>query len=372
MFNALKNLSKGTLILIGTVIFLPIFIIILLVILQSCSTGTSYDKYESKMITAASKYFNDKKLLPESNTDSTLVTLDALVSGGYIKSPEKLFKDKNCEGYVSVRNNGYVKELDLSGKPNYNVYLKCDNYKTNTLKDNIMNDLVTSGSGLYEDGNYYVFKGDNPKNVINFYGKLYRILSIDKDGVARLVKAENEMSTRPWDNKYNVEANYSYGKSIFKDSYILKILLADYSNDKIISKKAREHIVSHDICIGKRDKDDKSISFDLDCSDVLNEQVISLVNVSDFARASLDPDCNSIDGRSCRNYNYLYEVLNNTWTLNSASNNSYEVFYLSSGVAQVATASDYNEYNIIIYIDGDETVKSGNGTINDPYIINNN
>ena len=105
---------------------------------------------------------------------------------------------------------------------------------------------------------------------------------------------------------------------------------------------------------------------------MLNEQVISLVNVSDFARASLDPDCNSIDGRSCRNYNYLYEVLNSTWTLNSASNNSYEVFYLSSGVAQVATASDYNEYNIIIYIDGDETVKSGNGTINDPYIINNN
>ena len=368
MLNALKNVSKSTLIMLITVVSMPIFIIILLVILQSCSNSSSHDKFESKMISASTKYFKEKNLLPESGSSSELVNLDTLISSGYIKIPNSL-KDKNCEGYVTARKNGVVEELDLEGKYMYHAYLKCDNYESNLLKNNIMNDLTTSESGLYDDGNYYVYKGENVKNYVKFFGSVYRILGLDKEGYVRLVKLGDESATKPWDNKYNVEVNFPYGKSIYKDSLILKTLLKDYTNNKIISVNAKDHIVSHDVCVGKRDVNDKSVSWDLDCSEILTNQVVSLPNVSDYSRASLDPDCNSIDGRSCRNYNYLYSTIKTSWTLNSISNNSYKVYYLSSGVAHLSNASDYNSYNLVIYIDGNEKVKSGNGTEKSPYVI---
>ena len=175
--------------------------------------------------------------------------------------------------------------------------------------------------------------------------------------------------SKAWDNKYNIESKSSAGKTIYKDSLILKSLLDNYLNNKIINEEARKHIVSHDSCIGKRDKNDLSISYDLDCSEILSNQVISLINISDFARASLDPDCNLISDRSCRNYNYLSYSVNNSWTLNSVIDNSYEVYYLSSGLPRITKASERNPYNIVIYIDGNEFISSGTGSQNNPYII---
>lgn len=369
MLKALKSLNKSVLILLVVVICLPIFLIVLLAVLQSCSNRSSYDKYERDMITAAGKYLKSKDLISDIDGNSELVTLDILVSNGYIKQPDKVLKDTNCEGYVTARKNGNVEQLDLKGDIQYNVYLKCDKYKTNTLISNVMDDLTTSESGLYEDGSYYVYKGDNVNNYIKFYGQLYRIMSVDSNDFMKLIKVDNRSVTRPWDNKYNVESGYSSGKSIFKDSSILKSLLKDYSNNKIISDEARKHIVSKNICVGKRDKNDFSISYDLDCSEILSNQVISLINISDFARASLDPDCNLISDRSCRNYNYLSNYINNSWTLNSITNSSYEIYYLNSGVSRIVAASEYNSYNIVIYIDGNEIISSGTGSENSPYII---
>lgn len=369
MLKALKSLNKSVLILLVVVIFLPIFLIVLLAVLQSCSNRSSYDKYERDMITAAGKYLKSKDLISNLNENSELVTLDILVSNGYIKQPDKVLKDTNCEGYVTARKNGNVKQLDLKGNIQYNVYLKCDKYKTNTLISNVMEDLTTSESGLYEDGSYYVYKGDNVNNYIKFYGQLYRIMSVDSNEIVKLVKNGSQTMSKAWDNKYNIESKSSAGKTIYKDSLILKSLLDNYLNNKIINEEARKHIVSHDSCIGKRDKNDLSISYDLDCSEILSNQVISLINISDFARASLDPDCNLISDRSCRNYNYLSYSVNNSWTLNSVIDNSYEVYYLSSGLPRITKASERNPYNIVIYIDGNEFISSGTGSQNNPYII---
>ena len=369
MFQALKGVSKSALILLIMVVGLPILIIIILALLQSCTNKSSYDKYEDKMITAANKYFTKKDLLPESPGESEMVTLDTLVTGEYIKSPEKALKDTNCEGYVVARKNGDVEQLSLTGKVEYNVYLKCDDYKSNTLYENIMTDLTTSGSGLYKDSKYYVYKGEDVKNYLKFYGKTYRIMSVDENQVVKLLSVNDGNYTRPWDDKYNIEVENSYGKTIYKDSFILKMLLDDYGTDRIISKEARQHIVSYDVCIGKRDRYDTSISWDIDCSEKLTNQVVSLMSVSDYARASLDPDCNSIEERSCGNYNYLYDAISNTWTTNAVMDSSYEVFYINSGTAQVGYASDYNPYNMVIYIDGNELVNSGSGSETDPYII---
>lgn len=369
MVKALKSLSKSVLFLLIFVICLPILLLIFLAIIQSCGNRNSYDKYEKNMQIAASKYLKNKDLLSSVSEDGELITLDALVTNGYIKSPEKVLKDSSCEGFVTARKNGNVEQLNLSGDIQYNVYLSCDKYKTNTLISNVMKDLTSSESGLYDDGINYVYKGDNVNNYVKFYGQLYRIMSVDKQGIIKLIRKNKQSFARAWDNKYNVDAEYSSGKSIYKDSLILKQLLDDYMNDRIISENARKHIVSYDACVGKRDKEDYAISYDLDCSEILTNQVISLVNISDFARASLDPDCKSISDMSCENYNYLSDTISSTWTMNSISNNSYEVYYLNSGVPRLASASQYKSYGIVIYVDGNEVVTDGSGTIKSPYVI---
>ena len=370
MHESLKKLDKKFLIIAGCMIGLPIVLIIFLAIIQSCSNRKiSYDKYEEKMISAAENYFKDKKNVPTSEGQMSTVKLSELIDGDYIKSPKKLLSDETCDGSVNVRRNGSSIEENKGGYLNYTVDLKCKDYSTIHLVDKIKKNITTTESGLYQVGEDYVFKGDKVKNYFSFFGNDYRIVSIDKNGIIKLVRSESEIASRIWDNKYNSEVNHSYGKNIYKDSSILEYLLNDYKNSKKINKNAKKHIIAYDTCIGKRSSTDYSISKEIDCSEVLENQVVSLLNVSDFALASIDPDCNSIISRSCKNYNYLKDVTLSTWTPNSISDNSYEVFYILDGISDYQNANTYNEYNLVIYIDGNELYTSGSGSFSNPYTI---
>lgn len=371
MVNALKRLDKKFLIIAGLIICLPIFIIIFLAIIQGCgNTKVSHEQYEKNMISALEKYIKDTNKIPTEENELLTVKLSTLIDKEYIKSPEKLLDDSTCDGSVSVRRNGSIVENNNGGFLNYTVSLECKEYSTTHLVDKIIEEnLVTEDSGLYHDGEGYIFKGNKVKNYITFFGNNYRIMSIDKDGVLKLVKIEPEATNRIWDNKFNVETNRASGKNIYEDSTLLEFLLSDYTNTKKISTKAKHHVVAYDACIGKRNGNNYSIDSSIDCSDILENQVISLLSVSDYAKASLDQDCTNLRSRSCNNYNYLYGVASTTWTLNASLDNTYEVIYLSDGLMEVQNANTYSEYNIVIYIDGNELYTSGNGSVNNPYVI---
>ncbi len=370
MVDALKKLDKKFLIIAGCIIGLPIVLIIFLALIQSCgSSKLTYEKYEDKMISSAEKYFKDKDMIPTEEAQLSTVKLSELVSDGYIKSTESSLDDETCDGFVNVRRNGSSREINNGGYLSYTVSLNCKDYNTVHLVDKIKENITTTESGLYQVGEDLIFKGDKVNNYVNFFGSFYRIVSIDKNNVIKLVKSEPDIASRVWDNKYNSDVDHSYGKNIYKDSIILEYLISDYENNKKVSKKARPHIVAYNTCIGKRDMNDNSISKEIDCSEVLENQLVSLLNVSDFALASLDPDCNSTISRSCRNYNYLSDVAVSTWTPNSVSNNSYEVFYLADGLSTYQNANSYNEYNMVIYIDGNELYTSGSGSSSNPYVI---
>lgn len=363
MIEALKNMNRRLLSLLIIIILIPILIIVFLAIIQSCSNKTiSHEQYENKMVSAAEKYFKDNDKLP-SYGDSVSVTLDALVKDGYIKSTNELVGDETCSGSVSVRNNG-----DTEATYNYSSNLTCKSYKKSSLGDILLSRIVSSGNGLYKAGDNYIFKGDEVDNYITFYGVSYRIMGIE-DGLIKLLKVESEDNSKIWDNKYNKDIGYSYGKNIYADSQILKALKSDYNNVKKIKVEARKHLVAHNACIGKRKIGDNSISKAKDCSEVLVNQLITLPTVSDYALASLDPDCNSVIEKSCRNYNYLKDILYSSWTSNAVSDNTYEVYYLSNGVLEYQYANNYNEYNYIIYIDSTERVTSGDGSSQKPFII---
>lgn len=376
MVNGLKKLDKKFLIMAGSIILLPILIIVILACVRGCGGGTTTpEKYEQKMISAAEKYFEAKKLLPKKEGEVATVELKKLVSDGYIKSTEKLLKDASCSGEVTVRRNGSTIEKNDGGFLNYVVDLVCDEYKTTHLVDKILKNAITTTenvaaeSGLYKVDETYIFKGDQVENYINFYGLMYRIMSIDENGIIKLIRTEPEINSRIWDNKFNAEVNRSYGKNIYKDSQLLMYLLNDYDNPKKFTTESKQHVVSYDVCIGKRTSNDYSINRELDCAEILENQVVSVMNVSDFALASSDPDCNSTISRSCKNYNYLSKIATSTWTSNSLSDNTYEVFYISDGVSSHQNANAYNEYNIVIYIDGQELYVSGKGTSSNPYVL---
>jgi len=369
MLNALKRLDKKFLVIIGFIIFLPILLIIFLAIFQGCrNTKITHEQYKDKMISAAERYVDKLDKLKLNESETLTISLDDLVEGEYIKSTEKLLSDNTCEGSVIVRRNGSTVEENEGGFLNYIAMLKCDKYETKTLKNELMKELTTTGSGLYEVNGSYVFKGDEVNNYINFFGNEYRIINIDSNGLLKLVKVNEEAINKYWDIKYNTEVNATYGKNIYKDSNILKTLVEDYLNPKKISKSAKTHIVSKDICIDSRDINDLSIN-NSECANILKNQVISLMGVTDFANASNDSECTNIKAKSCRNYNYLHTLRLNTWTYTAVSNNTYEVYYLQNGIIDNQQANKYLSYNLVIYIDGNESMFVGEGTKSNPYVI---
>lgn len=369
MVNALKKIDKKILILGGIILFTPIILIIVLAVIQGCSRSQiTPEKYEKKMIAAAQQYLEDSNGVPNEEGKIKTVKLSTLVKKEYLESTEELLGDDTCKGSVTVRRNGSIVPENKDGFLNYIVILECDNYKTNTLKNNVMNDLVTEGSGLYQFDNYYVFRGDEVNNIVKYFNKLYRILNINEEGIAKLIKVESESLDRYWDNKYNIDVNDLYGLNIYADSSILKNMLDDYNNTKNINQEAKKHMVSVDVCIDSRDINNNSIG-DYSCVNKLENQVVSLIDVSDFAKASLDSNCNSIYSKSCNNYNYLKSLNLHTWTPIAVSNNTYQVYYLTNGIIKYQEASKYQNYNLVIYIDVNEKVVSGEGTELSPYVI---
>lgn len=367
MVEAIKKIDRKILIIVGCIIVLPVLLIVFLAIIQGCGTSKiSYEKYEEKMISAAQNYIKGKE--PKEEGEVVTVNLSKLYKDGYIKSPEVLLDDKNCEGSVTVRRNGAVIEENNGGYLNYTVNLECDNYNTQTLKEYLMKQIITSGNGLYHQGNNYIFKGEEVDNYITFFGNEYRIISMNSDGIIKLVKVERGAMKEYWDVKYNTEVNEYYGKNIYADSSILKKLLTEYNDTKIISSSAKKHIIAHDVCIDARYISDTAINLNRACTNMLENQVVSLIDVVDYANASLDPECTSTDSMSCNNYNYLHDMSLSTWTLNAVADNSYEVYYLGGGIIRSQKASRYDNYNLVIYIDANEKV-IGSGKKTDPYVI---
>jgi hypothetical protein len=368
MVDALKKIDKKILIILGIVILLPIFIIVFLAIIQGCGNSKiTAEKYENKMVVAAEQYFTDKGL-PTNESELKTVELSTLVKEGYIKSTEDLIGDSSCKGTVTVRKNGLLYDENKEGYLNYIVDLVCNNYQTNTLKKNILEDLVTQGNGLYEMNGYYVYKGNDVNNYVSFFDKDYVILNVDKNGIAKLLKIEKEELDVVWDNKYNIDNDSLSGINKYNESSIKRALNTVYNSEKVIKTSAKKHLVANDVCVDST----KYLNGELkkySCTNKIENQVISLIDIDDYALASLDENCTGLYSRSCINYNYLKGLRISTWTMNSLSDNSYEVYYLSNGNLKKQVASDYNYYNIVIYLDINEKIVSGNGSLNKPYVI---
>ncbi len=356
--EGLRKLDRKFLIFIGCLILIPVLLILFLIMAQGCSNKkTNYTKYEFEMKSAAKKYLKKVDQVPSEDGDYIIVNLDTLVEQSYIESTAKKLNDKTCTGYVGARKEGSI---------TYTAVLNCDGYKTNTLAETLKKDLTTESDGLYKTKDGYVFRGLNVNNYIKLGDTEYRIIGIDKNNAVKLMKTETENLQIRWDSKYNINTKTSAGINLYKDSYMLERLNRIY-NESAKLKKYKAFMVPTTVCVRSQKTKDRFMSED--CKETLENQYISLIGIDDYKNASLDPNCVDIYSKSCRNYNYLGRMSVSTWTKDVVADNDYQVFYLSNGIPYAEEASRYESYNIVIFINGDISVKSGKGTKQLPYVL---
>ena len=367
--NILKIVIFIVVLVVGMILFSIIFNG------KNYNEENSYFEYEQIMINATKKYTNDNQRLLPKGDEVSKVNLDTLQNSKYIKEfSSKEDENVKCTGYTEIilKNKKYV----------YIPYLKCGKYyETKTIAQYIKDkeSIVTSNDGLYQYGDSLVFRGENPNNYIGIGNRLYRIIEINGEELKLITTKPFDDQDFLWDDRYNVERNdYSgindYKKSRLKE-YFDNILKNNNPEDKdtlFFTNTELEKMIPHDICIGKRASNNGEINPDNECQVIEKDQKLSLITVSEYARASIDPNCKSIFDYSCVNYNYfsnLSDYIYKLVTLTATADNSYQIYTVMSGAVSLTRASNNFRPYFVIYINNTSLYKSGDGTKDNPYTI---
>ncbi len=351
-------------------IFTAILVVVLFVLSMFSSKSRGYADIEKIMKNAAIKYYKENASdLPKINGGIVEISAQKLSNLKYMKDLDKYSKKSSCSGKVVVENNddSYI----------YIPYLDCgDDYKTTELFRKITDssNIVSTGSGLYYYGNQYIFRGDDVNNYVSINNNLWRVVKVSSNNEVMLIKEDRaKKESYTWDDRYNAQKEMNYGINDFNISRLKSSLddILDNSIDEGLFKKSdKEHIVAHSYCIGKRGVNDSSVDNSLECNMETEKLKLGLLTASDFMLASLDGGCNNTVSVSCQNYNYLVNDEINWWLITASNSNSYSVYSVSSsGYIEEGRASSRKKIRPVIYLNSKTMYKSGDGTIDSPYLI---
>lgn len=319
------------------------------------------------MRNAAIKYYKKHEgKLPLDNEES-VVTTNTLIAEKYMKELSKYVgKDTSCSGNVTVLNN--------DGKYAYIPYLDCGKkYKTKLLVDSILenNEVVETGDGLYVDekGNYN-FRGEYINNYLIFGNLKYRILRINADGSIRLLLASpiKDYKSSVWDDRYNVDKSSSVGINTFDVSRIKDFLATIYNDKKIFQDEQKALIVKQDLCLGSRSQKSEDLTDAQECSKVLENQNLGLLQLNEYLYPSTDDNCVNAESRSCLNYNYMAKIQNSFWTQTPYEADTYQVYRISNAIYLAKAKSNANVL-FTLHLSGKAQISEGDGTASSPYVV---
>lgn len=212
-------------------------------------------------------------------------------------------------------------------------------YKVNTLIQEVTNNTVTTGDGLYilDEDNYF-YKGVNVSNYVWYSGNLYRIVSINGTNIKMI--SDNNLSVIAWgsNSKFNESYLYSWlnnyedNKSVYLESvsnYQVYLKEFNYCNSSINKK-----------CINK------------------DEYYASLLTRSEYLNAG---------GK----LSYLNNE-SNFWIIDDT--NEYEKSYVfkEGGIgSEDENTTVFASFGVrpVITINGNITNIEGTGTLDDPYVV---
>lgn len=206
--------------------------------------------------------------------------------------------------------------------------------------------LVSSGSGLYKSNDEYIYKGQAENNYLLYSGYLWRIIKVNADNTIKLI-TDDLITSLVW----NYDSNDYLNSHVYK--WLNPVDEVSYSGIFYNSlDNASEVIVSGKFCVDKINDLNK-----LTCDKVDNSKV-GLLELLDYKIAG---------GKN----SYLYKQ-NYEWTMSSFDEKQVW-FRLPTG--QLSNKSffedSYYSYGVrpVITIKGDVILNSGNGTKENPYII---
>ena len=375
-----ESIDKKKLIIIGASLvgFLVVILLATWIISIVKPHYYTYEEVEEKITQAVKSYYDtNPTLVPTTDGDYT-IQYSTLVDGKFIKPLNEILKDgDNCTVNIVVNKSG--------DNIAYLPYLTCPGtYETKELyrviKDN--SPVVTEGSGLYEDenGGYY-FRGEVKNNYVVFgtisindkdNPYLWRIISIENDNTIKIINETGKRDQYSWDNRYNEGKDATWGYNNFELSRAKEILKNTESNEEIVNESIKNAIISKELCIGKRKLDDETKNGSVECSvKSTDKYMFGLITPYEYMRASLDDNCKVASSPSCSNYNYLYHDRWNTWSLTAldTKDNDYSVFYLNGSNFNTTRASLERRFILTAYINKRALFKSGNGTLEDPYVV---
>ena len=361
-----KKLMRMMLIVVG---ILVVFLIIILIFSLLGSGNKSYEEIEQDLKNAAIEYYEVQSgLLPQEEGETVTVKASTLADAELMKPLSELREGENCSGRVEV--------TKVGDNIIYTPYLECgDKYTTKELYKAVLEQkIVTSGNGLYELNGEKVYRGDDVNNYVSLDNAIYRIVKVTSDNKLLLIlnEVDSTMSSY-YDDRYNPAKKFNSG---FNDYRISRI--NDYLDDlyngkkdiKILSKNDKEKLVSFNLCIGKRNEAETNNTNAIECSDVLENQMIGLLTASDYMNASLDTNCKATTDKSCQNYNYLRLKETEWWLLTGNAANDYEAYVVkSNGYIDINTTSGYKKIRPTIMLNNNVMIKSGNGSASNPFIL---
>ena len=192
-------------------------------------------------------------------------------------------------------------------------------------KNNISNNISLKEEDIYYVGDVKIFKGENPNNYLYFSNILWRIISINKDGSL-------DVTT---DNSINILKNVNYDVN----KYVNDIFLSS------IDKKYLDRVSYCNDVISKIEK--------VECKNIYTKDYVRLLSIEDII--------NSNDNGNSYLLNNLDYWLNNRY--------DNKPFVINSN--KITNDSNDKAYGVrpVIRLSSSTIIKSGNGTIDNPYIV---
>ncbi len=358
-----KKLMARLMLGLGVIVAIVLIIIIVKLIVGN---RVSYGAVEDKMITAAKEYYSNSEeginSFKDISTKQLSVNIETLTEEGYLKNVEKIIPDKDitCSGKVTVKmNNGYTL---------YTPYLDCgENYKTKSLKEVITANTVDKENGLYVVGNEYVFRGEDLNNYVSFANKTWLIIKVKENGNIKLIETTKREKVK-WDDRYNLDEGYNSGINDFDVSRIKDSLTALYENEEEFTENDKGYIVPTNLCIGKRSEKETTNDGSIECSSVVENWLIGLIQLNEYLSASLDTNCHAYSDRSCENYNYFTSLELSYWSITTSADKTNKVYKLNPSPFLTDAAND-GSIRAVIELDGNSVYVSGDGTLEAPYIF---
>ena len=371
-----KSEAKGKMVkFMGIILGIVILLLLIMFLITTLSPRKyTYTQIENILENAAVSYFKD---FPDSlpKEEGSIVEIDSsnLVQAEKMKElVEYTGENVTCSGKVQVEKSGndYL----------YTPYLNCGNdYATTELYKKVTSEenIVTAGYGLYNNNGTYTFRGEEVNNYVKMGLGLWRIVKITSNNNIVLISNEGTAYGHSWDDRYNERKSYEAGINQYSVSRIKDYLNKIYTNpskkeedgEYILSKKDRSKLVYFNLCTGKRSVNSESKDNSQECTEVLKNQKIGLLTVSEYMYASLDPNCKTPGSRTCKNYNYL-SATKGWWLLTADKDDNAQVFQIDQGGRITSElAGTYAGVRPVVHLNSKVLYKSGKGTLEKPYRI---